>query len=291
MRALGVKGQSVSARLLMLLPISLSLASLSHAQDHVHDRSDWGVILGTFNAQGAIVVADERTATRSTSVFDEQRARRRYSPASTFKIPHTLFALDGGVVRDEFQVFRWDGVARAVAAHNHDQDLRSAMRVSAVWVYEVIAKAIGEDRAGDYLRNMDYGNNDSSTEHGNYWIDGNLGISAYEQVSFLQRLYRNELPLRVEHQRLVKDILIVEAGRDWILRAKSGWDGRVGWWVGWVEWPTGPVFFALNIDTPNRMADLYKREAIARAILRSIEALPADPAEQATVRDTAAQRP
>ena len=53
--------------------------------------------------------------------------------------------------------------------------------------------------------------------------------------------------------------MIVEAGRNWILRAKTGWEGRMGWWVGWVEWPTGPVFFALNIDTPNRMDDLFKR--------------------------------
>lgn len=72
--------------------------------------------------------------------------------------------------------------------------------------------------------------------------------------------------------------MIVEAGRNWILRAKTGWEGRMGWWVGWVEWPTGSVFFALNIDTPNRMDDLFKREAIVRAILRSIEALPPNPA-------------
>ena len=28
--------------------------------------------------------------------------------------------------------------------------------------------------------------------------------------------------------------MIVEAGRNWILRAKDGWEGRMGWWVGWV---------------------------------------------------------
>jgi beta-lactamase class D len=84
----------------------------------------------------------------------------------------------------------------------------------------------------------------------------------------------SKLPFKVEHQRLVKDIMVVEAKRDWILRAKTGWQGQMGWWVGWVEWPTGPVFFALNIDTPNRMADLHKREAIVRAILQSIQALP-----------------
>ena len=51
--------------------------------------------------------------------------------------------------------------------------------------------------------------------------------------------------------------------------------------VGWVEWPAGSVFFALNIDTPKRMDDLYKREAITRAILQSLQALPAAVAEPA----------
>ena len=101
-------------------------------------------------------------------------------------------------------------------------------------------------------------------------------ISAQEQVAFLRKLYRNALPFRVEHQRLVKDLMINEAEFDWILRAKTGWDGKVGWWVGWVEWPAGPVFFALNIDTPNRTGDLDKRQAIVRAVLRSIAALPAE---------------
>ena len=48
-----------------------------------------------------------------------------------------------------------------------------------------------------------------------------------EQVDFLRKLYRNELPFKVEHQRLVKDIMIVEAGRDGSLRAKTGWQARV----------------------------------------------------------------
>jgi hypothetical protein len=36
------------------------------------------------------------------------------------------------------------------------------------------------------------------------------------------------------------------------------------------------VFFALNIAMPNKGDDVPKREAIARAVLRSIEALPTD---------------
>lgn len=240
------------------------------------ERPDWKTHFDAAGATGTMVVVDERGPRRAHLVYDVHRAKARYAPASTFKIPHTLFALDAGAVRDEFQVFRWDGVNRRWPGHNRDQDLRSAMRTSALWVYQVFAKQIGEPRAGKYLAAIDYGNADPATRAGDYWVDGNLRISAQEQVVFLRKLHRNALPFRVEHQRLVKDLMINEADRDWILRAKTGWDGKVGWWVGWVEWPTGPVFFALNIDTPNRTGDLGKREAIVRAVLRSIEALPAE---------------
>lgn len=73
--------------------------------------------------------------------------------------------------------------------------------------------------------------------------------------------------------------MLIEAERDVILRGKTGWDGKIGWWVGWVEHPTGAVFFALNIDTPNGLDDLPKRESITRTVLASIGALKQD-AEQ-----------
>ena len=236
----------MTIRIFAIFFSTLIFATFAHAQEGTLERSDWKKFFDDYQAKGTIVVADERQADRILSVFDQARATKRYSPASTFKIPHTLFALDVGAVRDEFKVFRW----------------------------ELFAREIGEEKAKRYLKQIGYGNADPSTSKGDYWIDGTLEISAYEQISFLRKLYRNELPFRVEHQRLVKDLMITEAGRNWILRAKTGWEGRFGWWVGWVEWPTGAVFFALNIDTPNRMDDLFKREAIVRAILHSIDALP-----------------
>src|SRR5256885_15568621 len=78
------------------------------------------------------------------------------------------------------------------------------------------------------MRKIDYGNA-LATGEAPFWVEGDLAISALEQVAFLQRLYRNRLPLPVEHQRLVKDVMINEAGPDWILRAKTGWTGRIGW--------------------------------------------------------------
>lgn len=245
------------------------------AADAWQERPEWAMFFESAGVEGTIVVADERSGARW--VHDGERAATPYLPASTFKVPHALFALDAGVVRDEFQVFRWDGQERSIRSWNRDQDLRSSMRNSTVWVYQEIAREIGEDSERRYLEKIGYGNADVSGGIDRFWLDGGLRISALEQVEFLRQLYRNQLPFRVEHQRLVKDVMIVEAGRHWILRAKTGWHLRegadLGWWIGWVERPQGAVFFALNIDMPNGAADASKRQDIARMVLRSIEAL------------------
>ena len=238
------------------------------------ERTDWKSFFDQHNAVGTLVVLDQRSPNPVFQVYNPKRASTPYLPASTYKIPHALFALEHGVVKDEFQVFKWDGNKRDFDVWNSDHNLRSSMRGSVVWVYQWIAQRIGEPAAKTYLEKAGYGNADPSGGKDGYWLDGNIRITAFEQISFLQKLYANSLPFRVEHQRLVKDIIVVEAGRDWILRAKTGWEGSFGWWVGYVEWPNGPVFFALNIDTPGRMSDLPKREAITRAVLQSIRALP-----------------
>jgi beta-lactamase class D len=245
------------------------------------ERPDWARFFTAGGVTGTIAVADERGGRDSNWVYDAARARMRFIPASTFKVPHALFALDAGAVRDEFQVFPWDSVSRAIRSWNRDQDLRSSMRNSVVWVYQRFAREIGEEREREYLEWIGYGNADPSGGVDHFWLDGPLRISATEQIAFLRRLYRNDLPFHVEHQRLVKDIMIAEAGRDYLLRVKTGWGARmkpqIGWWVGWVEWPDGPVFFALNIDMPRAAEDTPKREGIARAVLRSLDALPTRP--------------
>lgn len=259
-----------------LLSLLLTLSTAAMAQDALQARPDWGQYFEKYDAIGTIVVLDERVSPPRYSAYDVARAEQRFSPASTYKIPHALFALDAGLVVDEFQTFEWDGTVHSYAPQNQDQNLRSAMRNSALWVFEIFAGQLGEEKSRAYLERIEYGNQDPRTDSGAYWVEGELAVSATEQVAMLQRLYRNDLPFSVEHQLLVKDVLINQAEKDWILRAKTGWQSLYGWWVGWVERVDGPVFFALNIDTPNGMADVYKREAIATEVLRSIEALPRD---------------
>lgn len=256
------------------LMMNMTLAGMLLLSPELIAQQDWAQVFAEFTAEGTMVVLDQRVTPAQSLVYNPQRAATRLSPASTYKIPHTLFALDSGAIADELQVFEWDGVVRDYPPHNQDQNLRAAIRNSALWVFEIVAAEIGEARARQYLQQINYGNADPGSDAGAYWVEGKLAISANEQIEFLRRLYYNDLPFTKEHQLLLKDVLVTEAGRDWILRAKTGYQGAHGWWVGWVEWPQGPVFFALNIDTPNGMADTYKREAIAREILRSLNALP-----------------
>ncbi|RYZ10825.1 MAG: class D beta-lactamase [Comamonadaceae bacterium] len=263
----------MNRRRLLLAALPCLVAPRVGAATEPRERADWARHFDAAQARGTVVVVDTRAGREAAWTHDPRRAGQRFTPASTFKIPHTLFALDAGLVRDEFEKIAWDGVRRPVAAWNADQDLRSAMRNSTVWVYERFAARLGPERETAYLRRIGYGNQKASGAEP-FWVEGQLAISAFEQVAMLQALHRNVLPFDIAHQRLVKDLLVNEAGPDWILRAKTGWSGALGWWTGWVERPTGAVFFALNIDTPGRTADLAKRTDIARAILRSIDALP-----------------
>ena len=180
-----MRGGSLQHTFLMLL-LSLVLQAPATAQEQLIDRPEWGAYFEKFDASGTIVILDQRATPTTLAAFSPERAATRLSPASTFKIPHTLFALDSGAIADEFQIFQWDGIERSYAPQNQDQNLRSAIRSSALWVFEIVAEEIGEARAREYLELIGYGNEDPGTEAGAYWVEGKLAISALEQVEFLR---------------------------------------------------------------------------------------------------------
>ena len=186
---------------------------------------------------------------------DKIRSGEGKLPASTFKIPNSLIALETGVVQDpDKDVFKWDGVTRSIEAWNKDHTMRSAIAVSAVPVYQEIARRIGQERMQKYVDLLEYGNRDIGGGIDQFWLSGNLRIDPIQQVDFVDRLRRGVLPVSKRSQELVRDILPVTKVGDATIRAKSGLLGAeagkpsLGWLVGWAEKGNAVTVFAMNMD-------------------------------------------
>jgi beta-lactamase class D len=210
---------------------------------------------------------------------DKNRSGEAQLPASTFKIPNSIIALETGVVGDpDKDVFKWDGVVRSIEAWNKDHTLRTAIAASAVPVYQEIARRIGQERMQKYVDLFEYGNRDIGGGIDQFWLTGNLRIDPVQQVDFVDRLRRGALPVSKRSQELVRDILPVTKVGDTIIRAKSGLLGAergqpsLGWMVGWAEKGSANTVFALNMDCiqPRHVAE---RMNITQACLADIGAL------------------
>jgi beta-lactamase class D OXA-48 len=173
-------------------------------------RPDWSAHFTAAGTQGSFLLYDLGRYNWQTN--DQERAERRFTTASTFKIPHALIAPDTGVIADERQVLPWDQVQREEQNWNRDHNLRTAMRYSVVPVFQAIARRIGMERMQAYLTELGYGNGDLQGGIDQFWLDGSLQISPLEQIQFLVKLAGLALPVQERSQRILTDILLVEAG-------------------------------------------------------------------------------
>jgi len=186
---------------------------------------------------------------------DKDRSGEAMLPASTFKIPNSVIALETGVVGDpDKDVFKWDGVVRSIEGWNRDHTMRSAIAASAVPVYQEIARRIGAERMQKYVDLFEYGNRDIGGGIDQFWLTGGLRIDPVQQIDFVDRLRRAALPVSKRSQELVRDILPVTKSGDAVIRAKTGLVGAeagkpsLGWLVGWAEKVGTSTVFALNLD-------------------------------------------
>ncbi|MFL5368334.1 MAG: penicillin-binding transpeptidase domain-containing protein [Myxococcales bacterium] len=197
--------------------------------------------------------------------------KKRSTPASTFKIPHALVALETGVVGEEEKLTmppnrtfpRWGG----------EHTLRSATHDSVLTFFQAIARRIGPEREKEWLRKLRYGNEDASGPVDQFWLNGTLRISPDEQVSFLEKLVAGKLPVSRHAVEYVRSSVTHPAGTyfatgadhtiaGWppgaTLWAKSGFSGgkeRVSWYVGGVERDGRQWVFASRIEGAREAGD------------------------------------
>lgn len=171
-----------------------------------------------------------------------------------------MIALETGVIQNDVAVLTWDGITRGLSEDqpipewNQDLNLRLALKYSAVWFYQVLARKIGHQRMHEFVSKIQYGNQDigSKEEIDRFWLGGKLKITPEQQIKFLRRLYDNDLPFSATNIELVKDIMIIEKTPDYTLRGKTGWatsqEPQIGWLVGYLEQNEQVYFLATNID-------------------------------------------
>ena len=191
------------------------------------------------------------------------------SPASTFKIPHALIALETGVVSDAFDLVAWDGSDQPFEVWRREHSLDSAIESSVVWFFRRTAGLIGRDRMLEHLTSFAYSADSFDDDVTSFWLNGDLVVSPAEQLRFLQRLVRYELPVDRRHVEVVESALLMPAGTitnaagtfafalAWpgapLVRAKTGYTTvggeHVSWLVGSIETGERPYVFVSRVRT------------------------------------------
>lgn len=256
----------------IILIICLLLAPVcAQAEDDAIAR-----IFAAEGVEGAMVISS--VGSGQTLTHNGARATQRLAPASSFKVFNTLIALEEKVVTGKDSFFKWDGVRHdGFPDWNHDQTLSSAFKVSCVWCYQDIARKVGAEKYRRYIELANYGALANDFDVSTFWLENSLRISAVEQVAFLKKVYRRELPFSANSYDVLKDVMLAEQSGAHKLYGKTGWAIRVspqiGWYVGYVETAGDAWVFATNI-TMRTNADLPLRQKLTKAALQAKGIIP-----------------
>ncbi len=140
---------------------------------------------------------------------------RRVAPASTFKVPHALIALETGARTGPEDLERWDGKHGYLAVWDQDQTLATAMQRSVVWYFQRTAVRIGRERMVEHLTRMHYGNGLVGDDLTTFWLGAPLAISADEQADFMEHLTRRDLPFKPAVMDTVDRLILQKPGAIW----------------------------------------------------------------------------
>jgi beta-lactamase class D len=233
---------------------------------------NYGKYFDKYHVKGSFVMYDLNND--KYVYYDSARCSVRFTPASTFKIPNSIIGLETGVIADENFVIPWDSVKRRDAC-DKDLNLKEAIKYSCVPYYQELARRVGEVKMKEMLAAFNYGNMDISDGVDQFWLKGSLKISQAEQIDFLKKLYKYELPVSKRSIDILKSIIVLADTSGYIMRGKTGWgfqDNKdIGWLVGWVEKDGNVYFYATNIESDAESENFAgARRSITESILRDL---------------------
>ncbi|WP_295126611.1 class D beta-lactamase [uncultured Chitinophaga sp.] len=227
------------------------------APNNVHKEDSWEKYFAEYKAEGCFMLFDNGQG--DFKVYNIDRAKQPFSPASTFKIFNSLVALQTGAIADTGTVIKWDSIVRSYPQWNQDLSMQAAFRASSVPYFQEVARRIGKDRMQHWLDTVKYGNMKISAID-TFWLDNTLKITPDEELGFVKKLYFDQLPFSKTTMEFVRNMMLMEKTPQYTLSYKTGWavlkDKQIGWIVGWIEKEGLPSFFVLNVESEDPNFDM-----------------------------------
>lgn len=207
------------------------------------------------------------------------------TPASTFKIAISLMGYDSGLLKNEHVPalpFR-ESYADWVPEWRTSTDPTSWMKNSVVWYSQRVTRSLGKLRFKRYVAEFDYGNQDVSGDPGKQngltqaWLSSSLKITPLQQLDFLERMVRHQLPVSNRAYDMTARILeLAPLPNGWEVHGKTGsgaprrsdgkldFDHAYGWFVGWANRDGRNVAFVRQVQLAGKgdiRAGLQARDA------------------------------
>lgn len=247
----------------IFLVVFLTMASL------FANNIDFEHIFKKHGFDGTIIISS--LDAKKEYIYNKKRSLKEFSPASTFKIVSSLIALQEGVIKNQNQTIKWDGKDKGFAPWNQDHTMKSAFKVSCVWCYQDLAKKIGLESFKKHLKSLKYGNAKVGDNPTKFWLDGDLKISAAQQIKLLKKIYLNEVPIDKKYIVMLKDMMQEYKTDKYTIYAKTGWSlkSKIGWYVGFMKTQNDVWFFAMNIDM-SKIKDAQYRKTITMEALKKV---------------------
>ncbi|MDX9790327.1 MAG: class D beta-lactamase [Candidatus Kapabacteria bacterium] len=260
----------------LIFAIISLLVIMSCSDDPTSIRNDLISVIDSTGYSGCFVMYNLNKD--QTTFINLNRARRQFSPASTFKIPNSLIAIETQAVSSVNDTIRYNGIEKPIADWNRDHDLLSAFKYSVVWYYQDIANRIGDSTMKFWLDTLvDYGTMIRPGVINQFWLDGSLVISAEQQVRFLTKLYNDELPFKKSTMDTVKHMMRYEGNPEYTLYGKTGLGQKqnIGWFVGWIEKSNNTYIFATNIETKDSLDSKFMdtRISLTKKLLNKLQVI------------------
>ncbi len=187
-------------------------------------------------------------------IYNEDLAKDRYSPYSSFKIVSTLMGLSEGIISNKDSTMNYDGTIYWLDSWNDNLNLKQAFENSCVWYYHQIINKIPMEGVQRYLEELNYGNKDISQWRGNgsnpkeelngFWLNSSLKISPKEQVEVLKNIFEYETDFSAEDITLLQELMKSDVDN---VYGKTGSGSNNSWYVGYFEYEEKNIYFATFI--------------------------------------------